>query len=283
MRVLVAVQVRDADADTLQLLDLGERFADNVFLTDAAKEKCADELGKCRPESLTIRAEQTGDGFWWGDRRSVGEDDVATNSERGVSVGDSYGIVEGPAVGHQSGGGEDPGSVQLADRPVDAWSEAEVIGIQDQACGHCGRPSGPTPAGACLRLAACLTHNKEHLNEIWVDLLHFFRFLPEAVLRLGLYCGRSDGLAWSITRVLAYSDDTGLSTTEVQSLACPPGRLILSPPAKKTGSPYESASTGFCAFVKVRLPDAFISAELRSGRASVCVCSRRKRESTQRL
>ena len=66
-----------------------------------------------------------------------GKDDVAAYAEGGVGVGDGDGIGKSWAGGHEGGGGEDSGGVEFADGAVDAGSEAEVVGVEDEAGGHC--------------------------------------------------------------------------------------------------------------------------------------------------
>ncbi len=62
---------------------------------------------------------------------------MAAYAERGVGVGDGDGVVEGRAGGHESGGGEGAGLVKLGDGAVDAGSEAEVVGVDDESGRHC--------------------------------------------------------------------------------------------------------------------------------------------------
>src|SRR5664279_5495293 len=45
MRVLVRVEMGDGDAGPLKFLNLCERFSDDVFLANAAQEKCSEKVG----------------------------------------------------------------------------------------------------------------------------------------------------------------------------------------------------------------------------------------------
>ena len=72
-----------------------------------------------------------------GDGDAVCEDDVAADAEGGVGLGDGDGVVECRGVGHEGGGGERAGGVELGDGAVDAAGEAEVVCVEDEA-GHKG-------------------------------------------------------------------------------------------------------------------------------------------------
>lgn len=78
MGVLVAVEVRDADAGALEFFYLGQGFALDVCFVDAAAEQGLDEVDKGWTEGFAVGAKERGDGFWCGGRRTVGKDDVAT-------------------------------------------------------------------------------------------------------------------------------------------------------------------------------------------------------------
>lgn len=136
VRVLVGVEVGDGDAGALELADLGEGFAFDVCGGDFVEEEGFDEVDEFRAEVFAVVAEEGGDGFGRRGGDAVGEGDVAADGERGVGVGDGDGVVEGVAGGHEGGGGEDAGLVELADGAIDAWSEAEVVGVDDEAGGH---------------------------------------------------------------------------------------------------------------------------------------------------
>jgi len=61
---------------------------------------------------------------------------VAADAEGWGGVGDSDGVVEGWAGGHEGCGGEDACVVELGDGAVDARGEAEVVCVDDEAGGH---------------------------------------------------------------------------------------------------------------------------------------------------
>ena len=71
---------------------------------------------------------------------------MAADSEGGMGVGDGDGVVERGAVGHQRGGGEAPGGMEFCDSAIDARSEAEVVGVEDEAC----RRVGAQRSGGCM-------------------------------------------------------------------------------------------------------------------------------------
>jgi len=137
MRVLVCIEVGDVDAGALELLNLGKGFAGDVFCADAAAKERLNEIEQGRAKGFAVGAEETGDCIGRRDGNSIGEDDVAADAEGWVSTGDGDGVVEGWAVGHEGCRGEDAGGVELADGAVDAGSEAEVVGVEDEARGHC--------------------------------------------------------------------------------------------------------------------------------------------------
>jgi peptidoglycan/LPS O-acetylase OafA/YrhL len=136
--VLVGVDVGDVDAGALEALDLGGGFADDVFFVDLAEEGGEEEVGEGGAEGFGVAAEEGGDAVGVGEGCAVGEDDVAADAEGGMGAGDGDGVVEGGAVGHEGGGGEGAGVVELGDGAVDAWSEPEVVGVEDEAGGHGG-------------------------------------------------------------------------------------------------------------------------------------------------
>jgi len=134
--VLVGVEVGDADAGGEELLDLGFGFAFDVLFLDAAEDEGAEEVDQTWAEVGGAGGEEGGDGFGGRDGEAVGEDDVAADAKSGVRLGEGDGIVEGGAAGHEGGGGEDVGLMELEDGAVDAGGEAEVVCVDDEACGH---------------------------------------------------------------------------------------------------------------------------------------------------
>jgi len=136
--VFVRVEVRDADAGGLQFGDLGEGFALDLVFVDVAAQEGLREVEEGGAEGGAIAAEERGDGFGWGDGVAVGEDDVAADAECGVGVGDGDGVVEGGAGGHEGCGGEGAGLMEFGDGAVDAWGEAEVVRVDDEAGSHVG-------------------------------------------------------------------------------------------------------------------------------------------------
>ncbi len=136
--VFVGVEVGDVDAGALELLHLGEAFADDVVGVDRAAEQGLEEVEQGRAEGLAVGAEQRGDGFRVRDGYAIGEDDVAADAKRGMGVGDLDRVSKCGTGGHEGGGSEDAGQVQFADRAVDAGREAEIVGVEDEAGGHLG-------------------------------------------------------------------------------------------------------------------------------------------------
>ena len=60
---------------------------------------------------------------------------MAADAEGGPGEGERDGVREGRTRGHEGGGGEGAGVVELGDGAVDARGEAEVVGVDDEA-GH---------------------------------------------------------------------------------------------------------------------------------------------------
>ncbi len=121
MGVFVGVEVGDVDAGALEFLYLGGGFAGDVFFADVAEEQGLEEVDERRAECFCRRGRSE-----WGwfpgadDGNAVGEDDVAAYAEGGVGAGYGDGVVEGWAGGHEGGGGEDAGLMELGDGSVDA-------------------------------------------------------------------------------------------------------------------------------------------------------------------
>jgi hypothetical protein len=134
--VLVGVEVGDANAGALELVELGKGFALDLGLADLAAEEGLEEIEEGGAEASAVGAEKGGNGRGAGDGEAVGEDDVEADAEGGMGVGDGDGVVEGGAGGHKSGGGEGAGLMELADGAVDAVGEAKVVCVEDEAGGH---------------------------------------------------------------------------------------------------------------------------------------------------
>lgn len=105
MSVLVGIEMRNGDTGALQLLNLGECFAFNLVFADNATQESLYEVEERRPEGFAIGAKQRGDAAGFRNRRAVGEDNMAANSESRMGVGDRDSIVEGRAGGHEGGRG----------------------------------------------------------------------------------------------------------------------------------------------------------------------------------
>ncbi len=119
----------------LEVKNLGGGFADELGWIDGAAEEGGDEAGERGSEALAVGAEG-GDGARGGDGGSVDEDEVAADAKRGVLAGEGGGFFEGGACGHEGGGGEAAGLIELDDGAVDAGGETEVVGVEDETCGH---------------------------------------------------------------------------------------------------------------------------------------------------
>jgi len=98
--VFVGVEVGDGDTGALELLDLGEGFALDVFFVDLAAQECLDEVEERGAEGFAVGAEEGGDGVGRGGGDAVGQDDVAAHAEGGVGVGGGDGVVKCRAGGH---------------------------------------------------------------------------------------------------------------------------------------------------------------------------------------
>ena len=133
MGVLVRVDVGDAEARVLQPAELGGGFGGDFDGADAEGEEVADERDEAGAERLAVGAEG-GDLFGGQCRGAVHKEDVAADFELRVGVSGGDGIVEEGGCGHEGGGGERVGAVEFGDGAVDAGSEAEVVGVDDE--GH---------------------------------------------------------------------------------------------------------------------------------------------------
>ncbi len=136
MGVFVGVEMGDVDAGTLELLHLGGGFAFDVVFADSAAQERLDEVDERGAKVFAVGADERGDAFRGRDGSSVGEDDVAADAESGVGMGDGDCVLEGGAGGHEGGGGEGVGLMKLRDGAVDAWSEAEVVRVDDESGRH---------------------------------------------------------------------------------------------------------------------------------------------------
>ena len=136
MGVLVGVKMGDVDAGTLKLLHLGDGLAFYIVFADGAAQESLNEIDERGAKVSAVGADERGDAFRGRDGSSVGKDDVAAHAESRVGMGDGDGVLECGAGGHQSGGGEGLGLVKLRDGTVDAWSEAEVVRVDDESGRH---------------------------------------------------------------------------------------------------------------------------------------------------
>jgi hypothetical protein len=134
--VFVGVDVGDVDARVYETGDLRIGFAHDVFLTDLTEEKSAEEGDEGGAERFAVGADEGGDLLGRGGRSAICEDDVAADAERGVGASDGDGVLECGAGGHEGGGGERSGLVELKDGEIDARGEAEVVCVDDEAGGH---------------------------------------------------------------------------------------------------------------------------------------------------
>ncbi len=134
--MLVGVKMGDVDAGTLELLDLGDGLAFDIVCTDGAAQESLNEVDERRAKVLAVAADERGNAFRGRDGSPVGKDDVAADAESRVGMGDGDGVLECGAGGHQGGGGEGFGLVKLHDGTVDAWSEAEVVRVDDESGRH---------------------------------------------------------------------------------------------------------------------------------------------------
>jgi hypothetical protein len=80
---------------------------------------------------------------------------MTTDPERGPCKGESYSVVERGAGGHEGGGGNGAGIVQLGDGTVDAGRETEVVRIDDEANCHRDETRVGKTADECGALGEC--------------------------------------------------------------------------------------------------------------------------------
>lgn len=138
MCVLVGIEVRDVEACCLELADLCEGFGSDVGCAQLTTHDCEDEGEERGAEVYVVGADKRGNGGGGRGGSAVGEDDVAADAERRVALRDANGVVEGRACGHEGGGAEDAGAIKVFDSPINAWSKAEVVRVDDEAGWHEG-------------------------------------------------------------------------------------------------------------------------------------------------
>lgn len=66
-------------------------------------------------------------------RFAIDQDYMAPHAEKWSSLRRIHSIMKCPAIGHQRGRGNDSASMSFDDGAIDARSESEIIGIDDQA------------------------------------------------------------------------------------------------------------------------------------------------------
>ncbi len=111
VRMFVGVEMGDVDACVLQLLDLGEGFAFEVVFANGSAKESLYEVEKRGAKGFAVWAEERGDTVGWRNGGTVGEDDMATDPEGWIGLGDAEGVVKGWAGGHKGGGGKSSSAV----------------------------------------------------------------------------------------------------------------------------------------------------------------------------
>jgi hypothetical protein len=134
VRVLVRIDVGDVQTGALQAADLGGSFRDDFRGADAESEEVADEGSQCWPEGLAVGAEGWDLGRREG-RGSIDKKDVAADFEAWIGSDGGDGVVEEGTCGHKGRGGERVALVEFGDGAIDAGSEAEVVGVDDEGHG----------------------------------------------------------------------------------------------------------------------------------------------------
>src|SRR5581483_11736541 len=114
----VGVEVRRADARREDLADLRGKL---VVGPDFAAREGGEQARDARREWLSGHQ-----------RLSPDQDQMAADIERGDFTRPAERVVEGGAVGHQGGGGEDAAAVGLDDAFVHVRGKAEIVGVDDQ-------------------------------------------------------------------------------------------------------------------------------------------------------
>ena len=142
MGVFVGVGVGEKEAGRLETTDLGDGLAGDVVGVDVAAKDIKGEAGEGGAEKLALWSDKGRNGAGVGGGDAVGKDDVAADAKARVATRDGNGIVESGARGHEGGGGEHAGPVELFDGAVDAGSQAEVIGVDDETRGHGDKDTG---------------------------------------------------------------------------------------------------------------------------------------------
>ena len=117
--VFVSVGVGGRNAGGLDFVGLGGEFAVEIQL--AGVDGAGERWGIF------------GQGFLGEERMASDEDEMSANVERGVGMGELDSVIEGIAIGHESGGGDDPAGVGVDNAGVHVAGESEVIGVDNQA------------------------------------------------------------------------------------------------------------------------------------------------------
>ena len=99
MGVLVRIDMRDGDTGLLQPLNLRHGFPLDVGAVNPAKIQVANEFAERCAKSwfvdrLSGGIEQSGNGCWICDRGSIHQDDVTTDAEGFLLLGNLNGFVE---------------------------------------------------------------------------------------------------------------------------------------------------------------------------------------------
>lgn len=119
MGVFVGVSVGGRNAGGLDFVGLGGEFAIEIQFAGVDGADEGREIGW--------------KWFLGKEGMAADEDEMHANVEGGVGEGELNGVIEGIAIGHKGGGGEDALGVGIDNAGVHIAGESEVIGVDDQA------------------------------------------------------------------------------------------------------------------------------------------------------
>lgn len=148
--MFVGVNVRRINASAADLLNLREQFPLHVLGPNSSRAYSCHERGQGGRQT-PVPASQCGNLPRWRHRKSSDEYQVTSDSQPGIGPRALDCVLEGWAIGHQGGAGQDSLPMR-ADNPfVDPSREAEIVCVENQflhglllrVSGLLGEPSGP--------------------------------------------------------------------------------------------------------------------------------------------
>lgn len=135
VQVLVGVNVRETNSETLQQGYLCSGFGFDVCTANARCEEALQEAAQSGIKAAGDAIDEGRDGASIRDGRAVDEDDMAAYAECRHGEGHFDGFFSGGSLCHERSAGEHFSGVKLEDGAIDPGSEPEVVRIHDKS-GH---------------------------------------------------------------------------------------------------------------------------------------------------